>query len=202
MTLMYSSCLKEFSIDCLVHVALTLSWPHSLIFEVQHVKFHVISLVCQRDEILFFVRFQSQPCLASFVLGKIKQKLQMIRQKCFPLYKNLAHLGGGGLFAITGTSPLQSHRFPVSSLPALQGPGWALLNFLSSFASKSSLTTKMRHMTYCDDLEKRGNFILLSKALLPFSLAGVSSVTIPLDALVSKGKLCFSAGLECPSRGW
>lgn len=94
---MYSSCVKEFSTDCLMHVALTLSWPHSLIFEVKHVKFHVISLVYQRDEILLFATFQSQPCLASFVLGKIKQKLQMIRQKCFPLSKNLVHLGGGGL---------------------------------------------------------------------------------------------------------
>lgn len=94
----------------------------------------------------FLSHFKANPTLTSFILGKIKQKLQMIRQKCLSLSKNLVHLRKGGLFFYHST--LAAPQNSLSSLLALQCPGWALLNFLSSFVSKSSLTAKMRHVTY------------------------------------------------------
>lgn len=133
-----------------------------------------ITCLSKRWNTPFFSHFKANPTLASFVLGKIKQKLQMIRQQCLPLPKNLVHLGEEDS-AITGTSTLAVPQTSLSSLLALQCPDWALLNFSSSFVSKISQTTKMRPVTCYDDLDKRGDFILLLKALLPSSLAGVSN---------------------------
>lgn len=94
----------------------------------------------------------------------------------------------------------------LSSLVALQSPGWTVLNVLSS-------SVKQKHLDYKNAscglwwwspntrwfcIHVKGPAAVSScwrvQELLP-------SAAIPVHALVSKGKLCFSAGLECPSIG-
>lgn len=163
-----------------------------------------ITCLSKRWNTPFFSHFKANPTLASFVLGKIKQKLQMIRQQCLPLPKNLVHLGEEDS-AITGTSTLAVPQTSLSSLLALQCPDSPQL--LEFFCKQNQPDYKNET---CDLLwwsgQKRWFYIAAQGSAAIFSCwcfqLLLSSVAIPEDALVSKSKLCFSSGLECPSRGW
>lgn len=171
---MYSSCLKEFGTDCLVHVVLTLSWPYSLFFEVQLMKVHVTSLGCQRRGMFLFISFQTQPYPQYFYPGENKTKVADDKTSVLTAVQGSCSKSQDFPSIATSTSTLQSCGLSCPlHWPCSNQAGSA--DFLSSsFTSRSSSTTKMRHVTYDDDLQIRGDFVFLSKALLQFPLAGVS----------------------------
>lgn len=205
---MYSSCLKEFSIDCLVHVEFTLSRPQSLAFEMQHLKVHVTSLACPSYEMLLFILFQPQPYPQ--LSCPRENQIKIVDDKTTIL---IAVQGSGSrrgsrtfhLLTPLGPAPYSSMNFPV----LFAGPAVTKLDadrLLGSFFCKQKqLSYKNKACDLWWSPNKRW-FCIPVKGCAAVSSCWcfrvfLLNVGIPVGALVSKGKLCFSAGLERPSTG-
>lgn len=129
-------------------------------FMLHHLAVKEVGFAC-------FSHYSPNPTPNIFIPGKPGQKHQMVMHQC----EGSGSLKGSRAFP---TSTLPVLCILLSSLMALQSPGWTVLNVLSSSVSRSILTTKMHPVAYDDGLQIWGDFVFMSKALLQFPLAGVS----------------------------
>lgn len=83
----------------------------------------------------YFSHYSPNPTPNIFIPGKPGQKHQMVMHQC----EGSGSLSGSRAFP---TSTLPVLCILLSSLMALQSPGWTVLNVLSSSVSRSILTTK------------------------------------------------------------
>lgn len=203
---MYSLCLKEFGTDCLVHVVLTLSWPHSLFFEVQHMKVLVTSLGCQRHGMFLFISFQTQPYPHYFYPGENQTKVAEDKTTVLTAVQGSCSKSQDFPSIATSTSTLQSRglscplHWPCSNLAGLC---W-LLEFF--FHKQKQLDYKNEACDLWRWSPNKRWFCIPVKGSAAVSSCWcfqvlLPSIVIPVDALASKGKLHFSAGLERPSIG-
>lgn len=139
----------------------------------------------------FLSHFKANPTLTSFIVRKIKQKLQMIRQKCLSLSKYLVHLegrGGGLLFHHCYQHPCSPTDFPL----LFAGPSVSRLGspkLLELFCKQKQLHCKNET---CDLLRWSGK-----KEIILYSCPRLCCHFLMLVFPAAPSKCCHPSG--CPS---